>query len=79
MQMAQRSKDRREEWIMDATLSNKFHSKYFNGSIPLINPKHHTFRDIDLSESGFAPSKSKSDVFSKVFVSLYFGCYLINL
>ena len=55
--MAQKAYKRREEWIMDATHSDKFHSKYFNGPIPLINPKHHTFRALDMTKNGFTPSK----------------------
>lgn len=56
--LANKAFDRREEWIMDATLSNKFRSKFFNGSIPLINSKQHTFRDVDLSNKGFSPCKT---------------------
>lgn len=56
--LANKALDRREEWIMDASLSNKFRSKFFNGSIPLINSKQHTFRDVDLSNKGFSPCKT---------------------
>lgn len=54
---------RREEWIMDASHSDNFTSKFFGGSIPLINPKQHTFRDIDTSSKGFSPFRSQSTSF----------------
>lgn len=50
---------RREEWLMDASHTDGFENKYFNGSIPLINPKHHTFRDLDSSNKGFSPYRSQ--------------------
>jgi len=53
--MANQALQRREEWIMDASHSNNFNSNFFNGSIPLINSKHHTFRDLDQKDKGFSP------------------------
>lgn len=56
--MANMSMMRREEWIMDATYNDEFSSKFFGGIIPLINSKHHNFRDVDMSSKGFSPFKS---------------------
>ena len=41
--MANLSSLRREEWIMDSTYTEGFNSKFYGGSIPLINPTHHVF------------------------------------
>ena len=43
---------------MDATYNDEFSSKFFGGIIPLINSKHHNFRDVDMSSKGFSPFKS---------------------
>jgi hypothetical protein len=53
--MANMSYMRREDWLLDTTNGKDFDNNYFNGAIPLINPKQHEFRDVDMSSRGFSP------------------------
>ena len=65
---------------MDSTYTEGFNSKFYGGSIPLINPTHHVFRDTERSSRGFSPMKSDmNDTLVNIIALIFYQLFFIFL